>query len=63
VPQKSRHTNALFLKPSQQDWQRQNETTTKPVLLTKDYLDWLLKKFDFQILKIHSVFSTKNQTH
>ena len=59
VPQKSRHANALFLKPSQQDWQRQNETTTKPILLTKDYLDWLLKEFNFQILKIHSIFFYK----
>ncbi len=44
----------IFIK----DWTRQN-TTQKNIILTKDYLDYLVKEFNFQVTSISSVFFYK----
>jgi hypothetical protein len=49
----------LLCKNEEQNWSRQNATTSRPILLTKDYLNWLTKHYNFQVTKIHSVFFYK----
>ena len=50
---------ALFIQEEKKQWTRQFQTT-KSILLTKDYLGYLQKKFNFQITFINSIFFYKN---
>ena len=67
VPRKSNsnsnHDNRvllpLFSKSNDKVWNRTDQTNSSPMLLTKDYLCWLTKHFNFQVTKIHSVFFYK----
>jgi hypothetical protein len=52
---------SLFLHSDHQ-WQRTFTCVQKPMLLSKDYLDWLILRCHFQITVIHKVFFYKKCT-
>ena len=56
--------NALLLQNEGKKWQRCSSTQTskRAILLTKDYVEWLVKHLNFQITKIHYVFFYKKCT-
>jgi hypothetical protein len=43
-------------------WNRTLNCTNTPILLSKDYFDWLIQQCQFQITKIHQVFFYKKCT-
>ena len=55
---KTVNLNPLFVKDDSGDWIRTNETV-QHVIVTKDYLDYLRREFNFQITSISSVFFYK----
>jgi len=50
---------ALILRKDGNNWERHDSTHNEPMLLTKDYLQWLIKCFNFQVTKIHKVYFYK----
>jgi hypothetical protein len=57
VPQQK---NKPLLLKSDGSWERVNATTpSRPMLMSKNYLVWLMKKHNFQVTRIHSVFFYK----
>ena len=56
IPCKSK---ALFIQKEKKIWSRESKTLFKSILLTKDYFEYLQKKFNFQITSINSVFFYK----
>jgi hypothetical protein len=56
--------NALIIQNEDKKWKRCNstKTTNRAMLLTRDYVEWLVKYFNFQITKIHYVFFYKTCT-
>ena len=50
---------ALILRKDGNNWERHASTDNGPMLLTKDYLQWLMKCFNFQVTTIHKVYFYK----
>ena len=48
----------LFSREENQDWIRQKKTTEN-IIITKDYLDYLIRDFNFQVTSITSIFFYK----
>lgn len=59
LPNRNEPLKALVLRNKTSNWTRNTFTEKEPILLTKDYLQWLIKKFNFQVTKIHQVFFYK----
>ena len=63
VPLKKNSTELkpLFLQNNQRQWNRTSstETASKGILLTKDYLTWLIKEHNFQVTKILKIYFYK----
>ena len=55
---KTLNLKPLFSKKEEGDWIRQDETTDN-IIVTKDYLDYLRREFNFQISSVASVFFYK----
>ena len=51
----------LLIKNKQtSNWERRHATTPgNPILMSRDFLSWLMKKYNFQVTRIHSVFFYK----
>ena len=58
---KTLNLKPLFFKEEEGGWSRLDETT-HDIIMTKDYLDYLRKEFNFQVSSISSVFFYKKCT-
>jgi hypothetical protein len=54
--------NPLLVQNEEKKWNRSNSTNNKDIIMTRDYLQYLIKTFNFQVTTISKVFVYKKCT-